>query len=137
LAGRLPGLTLGLVGGQKFHQEVSMPVIKYTPESKANAVIRHLQDAVPVSQICQELGVKPTLYYRWQKDFLSSAVSFFQHGTDKAQRQHDSRIFELQGKLSQTDDVISELMEAYARVKKKMGRTRRTLAAIRGSGRRG
>jgi len=121
LAGRLPGLTLGLVGGQKFHQEVSMPVIKYTPESKANAVIRHLQDAVPVSQICQELGVKPTLYYRWQKDFLSSAVSFFQHGTDKAQRQHDSRIFELQGKLSQTDDVISELMEAYARVKKKNG----------------
>jgi len=34
-----------------------MPVIKYTPECKANAVIRHLQDAVPVSQICQELDV--------------------------------------------------------------------------------
>jgi len=31
---------------------------------------RHLLDKVAVSDLCEELGLQPTVFYRWQKELL-------------------------------------------------------------------
>ena len=32
--------------------------------------MRHLVDKVPVSELCEELGLRPTVFYRWQKELF-------------------------------------------------------------------
>src|SRR5437667_1463293 len=42
----------------------------YTGEEKVAILRRHLLDKVPVSDLCDELGLQPTVFYRWQKEFF-------------------------------------------------------------------
>ena len=38
---------------------------------------RHLLDKVPVSEVCDEAGIHPTLFYRWQKELLEHGAAAF------------------------------------------------------------
>ena len=42
---------------------------QYTAEEKVAILRRHLLDKVPVSDLCEELGLQPTVFYRSQKSF--------------------------------------------------------------------
>jgi hypothetical protein len=44
----------------------------YTGEKR-----RHLLDKVPVSDLCDELGLQPTVFYRWQKEFFQNGAATF------------------------------------------------------------
>jgi transposase len=50
----------------------------YTAEEKVAILRRHLLDKVPVSDLCEELSLKPTLVYRWQKEFFENGAAAFQ-----------------------------------------------------------
>ncbi len=39
----------------------------HSPEDKVAHLRRHLLEKVPVSDICEELGIHPTLFYNWQR----------------------------------------------------------------------
>ena len=43
----------------------------YTAEEKVAVLRRHLLDKVPVSGVCEELSLKPTVFYRWQKELFA------------------------------------------------------------------
>ena len=43
----------------------------YTGEEKVAILRRHLLDKVPVSDLCEEHGLQPTVFYRWQRDLKS------------------------------------------------------------------
>jgi transposase len=45
----------------------------YTPEEKVAILRRHLLENEPISKLCDELGLQPTVFYRWQKEFLRTA----------------------------------------------------------------
>jgi hypothetical protein len=34
-----------------------------------------LLDKVPVSDLCEELGLQPTVFYRWQKEFFENGAA--------------------------------------------------------------
>ena len=51
---------------------------RLTPQEKIAALKRHLLEGVPVSTICDELGIAPTLFYRWQKEFFENGAAAFQ-----------------------------------------------------------
>ena len=56
----------------------------YTPEEKVAILRRHLVEGVPISDLCDELGLQPTVFYRWQKEFFENgAAAFQQSGTDQ------------------------------------------------------
>ncbi|MFZ5830533.1 MAG: transposase, partial [Planctomycetota bacterium] len=38
----------------------------YTPGEKVAILKRHLLEKVPVSDLCDELGLNPTVFYGWQ-----------------------------------------------------------------------
>ena len=43
----------------------------YTAQEKVAIVRRHLVDKEPVSKLCDELALPPTVFYRRQKEFLA------------------------------------------------------------------
>jgi transposase len=47
-------------------------------EEKVAILRRHLLDKVPVSDLCEELGLQPTVLYRWQKEFFEKGAAAFQ-----------------------------------------------------------
>ena len=51
----------------------------YTAEEKVAILRRHLLDKEPVSSLCDELGLQPTVLYRWQKEFFENGPAAFQH----------------------------------------------------------
>src|ERR1019366_4757399 len=50
----------------------------YTAEEKVAILRRHLLAKIPVSDLCEELGLQPTVFYRWQKEFCENGAAAFQ-----------------------------------------------------------
>jgi transposase len=50
----------------------------YTPEEKVAILRRHLVEGAPISDLCDELGLQPTVFYRWQKEFFENGAAAFQ-----------------------------------------------------------
>jgi transposase-like protein len=50
----------------------------YTAEEKVAILRRHLLDKVPVSELCEEKGIRPTVFYRWQKEFFENGAAAFE-----------------------------------------------------------
>jgi transposase-like protein len=42
----------------------------YAPEEKVSILRRHLVAKLPVFDLCQELKLQPTVFYRWLKEFF-------------------------------------------------------------------
>src|SRR6202166_501910 len=42
----------------------------YAPEEKVAILRRHLLEKEPISKLCDEVGLQPTVFYRWQKEFI-------------------------------------------------------------------
>ena len=49
----------------------------YTPEEKVIILKRHLVDKVPVSVLCDEYNLHPTVFYRRKKYFFEYGVAAF------------------------------------------------------------
>ena len=43
----------------------------YAPEEKVAILRRHSVEGVPISDPCDERGLQPTVFYRWQNEFFS------------------------------------------------------------------
>ena len=50
---------------------------QYAPEEKVAILRRHLVDKEPVSKLCDELALQPTVFYRWQKEFFENGAAAF------------------------------------------------------------
>src|SRR5262245_62450413 len=50
----------------------------YTPEEKVAVLRRHLLEKEPISKLCDELGLQPTVFYRWQKEFFENGAAAFE-----------------------------------------------------------
>src|ERR1051326_2130986 len=50
----------------------------YTPEEKVAILRRHLLEKEPISNRCDELGLQPTVFYRWQKEFFENGAPAFE-----------------------------------------------------------
>jgi len=94
-----------------------------TPPEKIAALKRHLLEGIPVSTLCDELGIAPTLFYRWQKELFENGHVVFENGR-KAKANEDAKddkIQKLEAKLTRKNEVMAELMEAHTQLKKDLG----------------
>jgi transposase len=95
----------------------------FTPQEKVAIVKRHLLEGIPVSNLCDEFGINPTLFYQWQRQLFENAHLAFENGR-KARAVEDSKdqkIEQLQAKLTRKNEVMAELMEAHTLLKKELG----------------
>ena len=91
------------------------------PQEKIAALKRHLLEGVPVSTICDELGIAPTVFYRWQKELFENAATALEPRSRRPSEAKDRRIAFLEEKLQRKNEVLSELMEEHIKLKKELG----------------
>lgn len=93
----------------------------YSPEEKVAILRRHLIDKVPVSQLCDELGLNPNVFYNWQKAFFENGAAALQRSTKPKADRRDQKIERLEKKLAQKNEIVAELMEEHIKLKKDLG----------------
>ena len=84
---------------------------------------RHLLDKVPISDLCDELGLYPNQVYGWLKEFFENGHAAFDNGrkSKAAEDANHLQIERLQAKLQRKDSVLAELMEEHVLLKKSLG----------------
>ena len=93
----------------------------YSPERKVEILKQHLVDKVPVSDLCDQFGLHPTVFYRWQKAFFDGGASAFKKDQNSEKVRLEKRISALEQKLNKKNEVLSELMEEHVALKKSLG----------------
>ena len=100
------------------------PRRRFGTNLKATILRRYLVDKVPISDLCDEYGIKPNQIYAWQKILFDHAETAFQQAAGRAASKASAReekIARLENKLQQKNEVISELMEENILAKKANG----------------
>jgi len=72
---------------------------KYTPEQKVQILKKHLVDRVPVSDLCDQYGLHPTVFYRWQKVFFENGAAAFENRKNTKKSQLENKVSALESKL--------------------------------------
>jgi transposase len=78
---------------------MTKPRKNYTPKEKIAVIRRHLVDRIPVSDLCDELNLRPNIFYRWQKEFFENGAAAFEQKTSKQQSSAEKKITALEEKL--------------------------------------
>jgi transposase-like protein len=98
---------------------------KHYSASEKVAILRlHLLEKKPVSDLCDEYGIHPTLFYRWQKEFFENGAAAFDNPGKRrkaAEGVKDRTIAALEEKLQRKNEVLAELMEEHVQLKKELG----------------
>jgi len=95
----------------------------FTPEQKVRILREHLLDGKPVSDVCDGYGISPVVLYRWQKQFFENGHLAFANGKDSPTARLLKKVSQLERKLVQKNEVLSELMEDHVALKKSLGGT--------------
>jgi transposase len=100
------------------------PRRQFSSEQKAEILRRHFADKVPISELCNELDLQPSLLYQWQHQLLDKAAVVFATPTRPAPRREqelEAKVGRLEEKLARKDAVIAEISEEYVKLKKELG----------------
>src|SRR6266487_915399 len=93
----------------------------YSPEEKVSILRRHLIEKVPVSTLCEELQLQPTVFYHWLKQLFENGAVAFQRPRDSSRKHEQERMAALEKKLRTKEEVLAELMEEHVALKKSLG----------------
>ena len=95
----------------------------FAGSEKVAILKRHLIDKVPISDLCDELGLYPNQVYGWLKDFFENGHLAFDNGrkSKAVEDAKDRKIVQLEAKMQRRDSVLAELMEEHTVLKKSLG----------------
>ena len=93
----------------------------YTSEEKVAILRRHLLEQEPVSKVCDERGLQPTVFYRWQKEFFENGAAAFEPKACVGLQPWQGRIEYLEKKVQARDEVLAELLSEHIALKKSLG----------------
>lgn len=96
---------------------------KFSPEDKATILRRHLADKVPISDLCDEYKLQPSVFYQWQRQLLDNAAAALtpERGSVGREKKLTSQVEALEDRLRRKDSVIAEISEEFVKVKKELG----------------
>jgi transposase-like protein len=94
---------------------------QYKAKEKVAIIRKHLLEGVAVSDVCEEYGIQPSVFYRWQKALFEQGDQVFERGRNRQVNRQERQIAALQEKLKKKDEVLGEVMEEYVALKKTFG----------------
>lgn len=96
---------------------------RYNAEEKVAILRMHLLEKVPISDLCDQHLLHPTMFYRWQKEFFENGALAFNgtSGTKRELESRDRRMAEMEVHLAAKNEVIAELMQEHVALKKRLG----------------
>jgi len=82
-----------------------------------------LIEKVPISTLCDEHQLHPTVLYRWLKQFFENGAAALgpPPRPNKQVEAREQGIGCLEAKLKRKDEVLAELMEEHVALKKSLG----------------
>jgi transposase-like protein len=106
--------------GKKRHRR------HFSPEDKATILRRHLVDRVPVSDLCDEYKIQPTLFYLWQRqafEHLSAALPDGRaaRGQQQGVAADRARVEALEATVAKKDAIIAFIASEHLALKKSRG----------------
>ena len=95
----------------------------HSAEDKVRILRLHLLEGKPISEICEQYQLNPTVFYRWQKEFFENGAAAFQAKERPARQveEKQKRIEFLEKKVQTKDEVLAELMAEHVALKKSLG----------------
>lgn len=93
----------------------------FTAAEKVAILRRHFIEKITVSDLCEELNLQPTIFYRWQKTLFENGALTFQRRPNGKDQEAERKIAYLESKLRAKNEVLSELMEEHVALKKNLG----------------
>lgn len=97
----------------------------FTTEQKVALLRRHLVDKVPVSDLCNELGLQPSVFYHWlrqvHENLAGALTTPAPTGPGKREKELAAENAQLKAKLARKDGVIAEIAAEYTQLKKELG----------------
>ena len=93
----------------------------YTPEEKVRILKEHLVNGAPVSELCEQHHLQPTVFYRWQRQLFEQGATAFQRSPNRETSQLKQKIEKLEEKVARKNEVLGELMEDHIALKKSLG----------------
>jgi transposase-like protein len=98
---------------------------RFSSEDKVLILKRHLVGKEKVSDICENIGLHPNQFYKWQSELFSGGSAAFERPTTSSRRTVEAKRLEtektrLEKALEHKDNVIAEITEDYVRLKKKI-----------------
>ncbi len=94
---------------------------QFSGQKKVEILRRHLLEAEPVSDLCDQYDLNPNTFYRWQKRFFQQGAAAFENGKGKQEKNLKKKVSSLEEKVAHRDEVIAEIMESHVELKKKFG----------------
>ena len=98
---------------------------QFSSEEKAAILRRHMVDKVAVSDLCNELGIQPSLLYHWQRQALENLAAALSgptaDGPSKREKELVAENRRLGERLARKDSVIAEISAEYVQLKKDLG----------------
>jgi transposase-like protein len=96
---------------------------QFSPEQKVAILREHLIENRPVSDVCEEHQIQPTLFYQWQRTFFENGAAAFapKRLASQALSKEQQKIAALEAKLRTKTEVLAEIVEELVRTKKELG----------------
>jgi transposase len=97
---------------------------QHTTEQKVAILQRHLVDKVPVSDLCNEYKLQPSVFYQWLRQAmtnLGAALAPPKPVVDRREKELAAKVEQLEAKVAKKDSVIAEISEEYVQLKKELG----------------
>jgi transposase-like protein len=96
-----------------------------SPEEKAALLKRHHVDKVPVTTVCEEAGLQPSVFYHWQRELFERAAHVLGNApagrVSSREQQLEKKVTALEARLVKKDEVIAEISQEYVALKKELG----------------
>lgn len=96
----------------------------HTPDQKIVLIRRHLVDKVPVSELCQEHDLQPSVFYSWLRQLFENGAAAFEESrkaSSKREEQLLEKVEHLTGRLARKDEVIAAVTAEMVSLKKELG----------------
>ena len=87
----------------------------FTAEQKLSILRKHLLEGAAIADVCDQQGLTPGLFYRWQKELFENGAAVLQVKRRPTREKHLERQLQaLEKKLAHKDEVV--WLNACARV---------------------
>jgi len=96
----------------------------HTPDQKIAILRRHLIDKVPVSELCEEHDLQPSVFYSWQRQLFENGGQAFQESRKAASKREEQlaqEVERLEARLARKDEVIAAVTGEMVALKKAAG----------------
>jgi transposase len=99
---------------------------QFTAEEKSTILRRHLADKVPVSDLCDEYKIQPSLFYVWQRQLMENMGAALEDRRTKRVESSETAaqhrtIEKLEAQIQKKDSIIAFVSEEHLALKKKLG----------------